>query len=167
MTTQQATHKCRCICPNGCDCGCTCPAATELRAEQKARRDANGGPIRIQRRRHRGWRKPDNCVIVNRPSRFGNPFTIAQAVEAEMGEPRSACAANYAEWLRVGTAGGWYEQTYRIGKQVFDRRRILADLHLLRGKDLACTCPLPEPGQPDHCHAAVLLALANAPSPTA
>ncbi|MDI5965791.1 DUF4326 domain-containing protein [Streptantibioticus silvisoli] len=37
----------------------------------------------------------------------------------------------------------------------------LADLHLLRGKDLACTCPLPEPGEPDHCHAAVLLRLAN------
>jgi hypothetical protein len=118
-------------------------------------------PRRIQRRRTKGWRLPDGAVIVSRPSRFGNPFTIAQAVEAEMGEPRSACAANYAEWLRVGTAGGWYEQTYRIGKQVFDRRRILAELHLLRGKDLACTCPLPEPGQPDHCHGAVLLLAAN------
>lgn len=124
-------------------------------------------PIRIQRRRIKDWRLEDatvnplGAVIVSRPSRFGNPFTIKDAVEAEMGEPRSACAANFAEWLRVGTVGGWYEQTYRIGRQVFDRRRILADLHLLCGKDLACTCPLPEPGQPDHCHAAVLLKLAN------
>jgi hypothetical protein len=32
----------------------------------------------------------------------------------------------------------------------------------LAGRDLACWCPLPErPGQPDHCHAAVLLAIAN------
>ncbi|MFJ9034938.1 DUF4326 domain-containing protein [Streptomyces sp. NPDC102274] len=85
-------------------------------------------PTRIQRRRVKGWRLPDNAVIV------------------------------------VGTAGGWYEQTYRIGSQVFDRRRVLAELHLLRGKDLACTCPLPEPGEPDHCHAAYLLALAN-PTP--
>ena len=124
-------------------------------------------PRRIQRRRTRGWSlaaataNPLGAVIVSRPSRFGNPFTIQQAVEAEMGDPRSACAANYREWLRVGTEGGWYEETYRIGRQVFDRRRILAELHLLRGKDLACTCPLPEPGQPDHCHGAVLLRLAR------
>ena len=32
---------------------------------------------------------------------------------------------------------------------------------LLHGRNLACWCPLPEPGQPDHCHAAVLLELAN------
>ncbi|WP_217235415.1 DUF4326 domain-containing protein [Streptomyces sp. AC555_RSS877] len=124
-------------------------------------------PARIQRRRTAGWRladattNPNGAIIVSRPSRFGNPFTIKDAIEAEMGEPRSACAVNYREWLRVGTAGGWYEETYRIGKQVFDRRRVLAELHLLRGKDLACTCPLPAEGQPDHCHAAVLLKLAN------
>lgn len=118
-------------------------------------------PRRIQRKRTEGWRLPDNAVIVSRPSRWGNPFTIQSARDAEMGNPRSAAAANYAEWLRVGTAGGWYEETYRIGRQVLDRRRILAELHTLRGRDLACTCPLPEPGQPDHCHGAVLLALAN------
>ena len=127
-------------------------------------------PRRIQRRRTPGWRlaeattNPNGAVIVSRPSRFGNPFTLQQAIDAEMGDPYSACAVNYGEWLRVGTAGGWYEQTYRIGKQVFDRRRVLDELHLLRGKDLACTCPLPEPGQPDHCHGAVLLRLAN-PTP--
>ncbi|MFJ1696244.1 DUF4326 domain-containing protein [Streptomyces sp. NPDC088252] len=122
-------------------------------------------PVRIQRRRTKGWRLPENAVIVSRPSRFGNPFLIKDAIDAEMGEPRSACAVNYREWLRVGTEGGWHEETYRIGKQTFDRRRVLAELHLLRGKDLACTCPLPADGEPDHCHAAVLLELANAPTP--
>ncbi|HEX5568070.1 MAG TPA: DUF4326 domain-containing protein, partial [Streptomyces sp.] len=34
----------------------------------------------------------------------------------------------------------------------------------LRGRDLMCWCPLPAPGEPDHCHAAVLLELANAPA---
>lgn len=113
-------------------------------------------PVRIQRRRTKGWRLPENTVIVSRPSRFGNPFTIAGAIEAEWTNPYSVCAENYGEWLRVGTAGGWFNETYRIGKQVFDRRRVLADLHLLRGKDLACTCPLDKP-----CHADVLLKLAN------
>ncbi|MFB6776542.1 DUF4326 domain-containing protein [Streptomyces sp. NPDC056352] len=124
----------------------------------------SSAPARIQRRRTKGWRLPDNAVIVSRPSRFGNPFTIQQAADAEMGNPRSAAASAYSEWLRVGTAGGWFEETYRIGKQVFSRRRVLDELHLLRGKDLACTCPLPAPGQPDHCHAAALLKLANAPT---
>ena len=41
-------------------------------------------------------------------------------------------------------------------------RSWLADL---AGKNLACWCPLPEPGQPDWCHAAVLLRLANETQP--
>lgn len=124
-------------------------------------------PRRIQRKRTPGWTlaaattNPNGAVIVSRPSRFGNPFTIADAIDAEWSNPHSVCAEMYSEWLRIGTEGGWFNETYRIGKQVFDRRRILADLHTLRGKDLACTCPLPEPGQPDHCHGAVLLRLAQ------
>lgn len=31
----------------------------------------------------------------------------------------------------------------------------------LQGKNLACWCPLPQSGEPDKCHAAVLLRLAN------
>ena len=31
----------------------------------------------------------------------------------------------------------------------------------LARRDLMCWCPTPQPGDPDHCHAAVLLALAN------
>ena len=31
----------------------------------------------------------------------------------------------------------------------------------LRGKDLACWCPLPAEGEPDICHAAELLRIAN------
>ncbi|MGW6872865.1 DUF4326 domain-containing protein [Streptomyces xanthophaeus] len=118
-------------------------------------------PHRIQRRRTKGWRKPDNAVIVSRPSRYGNPFTIQDAIDADFTHPRRTAVINFAEWLRVGTAGGWYQQTYQLGRQTLDRRTILAGLPDLRGRDLACTCPLPEPGQPDVCHGAILLALAN------
>jgi hypothetical protein len=37
---------------------------------------------------------------------------------------------------------------------------VLATLHMLRGRDLCCGCPLDQP-----CHADVLLELANAPQP--
>lgn len=128
-------------------------------------------PRRIQRRRTPGWSladatvNPNGAVIVSRPSRFGNPFTIHNAIEIGYAEPHRICTVLYREWLRVGTEGGWYEETYRIGRQIFDRRRVLAELHLLRGKDLACTCPLPAEGEPDHCHARVLIDLANEPAP--
>jgi hypothetical protein len=129
-----------------------------------ARQATLDGPRRIQRRRTKGWRRPDNAVIVSRPSRFGNPFTIKDAMEwagAETTEQaREVCATVFRSWLR-GNSDYWMGP-----KADATRERILADLHLLRGKDLACTCPLPEPGQPDHCHAAVLLKLANAPAPT-
>ena len=121
-------------------------------------------PVRIQRRRTKGWRKPDNCVIVSRPSRFGNPFTIKDAIEwggAETTEEaRKLCADVFRSWLR-GSRDYW------MGPEAdATRDRMLKALPELRGKDLACTCPLPEPGQPDHCHAAVLLKLANAtPAP--
>ncbi|MFD8144752.1 DUF4326 domain-containing protein [Streptomyces sp. NPDC059708] len=118
-------------------------------------------PHRIQRRRTAGWRKPENAVIVSRPSRYGNPFAIQDAIDAEFTDPRRTVVVNFAEWLRVGTAGGWYERTYRLGRQTLDRQRILDGLPDLRGRDLACTCPLPEAGQSDVCHGAVLLALAN------
>ncbi len=119
-------------------------------------------PHRIQRQRLKGWRKPDNCVIVTRPSRFGNPFTVAGALEwggAETTEQaRELCATAFRSWLRGNT--DWW-----MGPEAdATRDRILAALPELRGRDLACYCPLPEPGQPDHCHAAVLLKLANDPA---
>lgn len=33
-------------------------------------------PRRIQLSRKRGWRKPEGAVVVSRPSKWGNPFTI-------------------------------------------------------------------------------------------
>lgn len=46
--------------------------------------------------------------------------------------------------------------------QLLQRRKVLLDaLPTLRGKNLACWCPLPKHGEPDNCHAALLLELAN------
>ncbi|MGV9756968.1 DUF4326 domain-containing protein [Streptomyces tricolor] len=116
-------------------------------------------PVRIQRRRTKGWRKPEGAVVVTRPSRFGNPFTIKGAIEwggAETTEQaRELCTTAFRQWLR-GNRDWWMGD-----KADATRDRILAGLPELRGRNLACYCPLPEPGQPDHCHAAVLLEMAN------
>lgn len=109
---------------------------------------------RIQRRRDRGWRKPERCMIVDRTSDFGNPFTIAAAMDIGYKEPeaRATVIAEFRPWLR-GSRANWQSDES-------DRRRekILARLPELRGMDLACPCP---PGEP--CHADVLLEWAALP----
>ena len=100
-------------------------------------------PDPVQRRRTRGWRMPPNTVYVGRPTRFGNPFPAAEISPA-------LAVAVFDRWL-----------TTVIARPVFESRRaaILANLHLLRGKNLACWCPLDQP-----CHRDVLLRLANGDS---
>ena len=118
-------------------------------------------PVRIQRKRTRGWRKPEGAVIVTRPSRFGNPFTFAMAYElgyADHGDTetaRRAVLGAFRSWL-AGNRLMWQSEEGDTARQ-----RILDGLPELRGKDLACYCPLPAEGDPDNCHAAVLLDLAN------
>lgn len=114
-------------------------------------------PERIQLRRTKGWRKPEGAVVVARPSRFGNPFTVAGALEYGYArtseEARQVAVRAFRDWVNGG------EDWWMGDRAVATRDRILAGLHELRGKDLACWCPLPAPGEPDHCHAAVLLRL--------
>jgi hypothetical protein len=42
------------------------------------------------------------------------------------------------------------------------RSMIMEALSTLEGKNLACWCPLPKLGEPDMCHAAVLLDIVQA-----
>jgi hypothetical protein len=108
---------------------------------------------RIQRRRTKGWRLPDNAVIVSRPSRYGNHCKVALMQEMGYADPHAAAAANFRTWLDGDRFGAPTDDA--------DRRRavILAGLPDLRGKDLACTCP------PDKtCHADYLLDRANLPA---
>jgi Domain of unknown function (DUF4326) len=97
-------------------------------------------PKRIQRRRAKGWRMPENAVYVGRPTEWGNPWRASSTRGAE-------CAvANYREWLCANLKGP---------------QRFRKPIEELRGKDLACWCPLNRP-----CHADVLLQIANQAEPT-
>ncbi len=101
-------------------------------------------PKRIQRKRTVGWKMPPGTVYVGRPSRWGNPFAIA-----EFGEEKALGLFN--AWIK----GHAMEITPRVLELIEGRERPLLDD--LRGKDLACWCSLDRP-----CHADVLLELANA-----
>ena len=108
-------------------------------------------PIRIQRKRTKGWRMPPNTVYVGRGSPFGNPFNAAQIAVCygHKGYPMPLIP------LRVAPSLDRCLDMY----QGYLRGLLLADpkyLDRLRGKNLACWCPLDRP-----CHADVLLEIAN------
>ena len=115
-------------------------------------------PFRVQRRRTKGWTKPEGAVYVGRPTRWANPFVVG-----EDADDRDQAAALFRAWLEYDRPEcldpyGSYE--YR--QQMSDRREwMLAHASELTGRDLMCWCPLPAPGEPDHCHAAALLDLAH------
>lgn len=90
-------------------------------------------PKRIQRKRTKGWKMPENTVYVGRGSKWGNPYTIAKY-------GRNCSIALFETYLLAG----------QLDVTVEDVKREL------KGKNLACWCPLDKP-----CHADVLLEIAN------
>ena len=118
-------------------------------------------PKRVQLSRKRGWRKPPNTVVVSRPSKWGNPFLMRSALEhqfATKDNVRQVCVDFYRDWLNKGSTM-W--STWMYLDEGFRERVVAEAPKELRGKNLACWCPLPKDGQPDLCHAAVLLEIAN------
>jgi hypothetical protein len=116
---------------------------------------ASTEPRRVQLRRTKGWRKPEGAVVVARPSKWGNPFTIAACIEAGFAtsddQARKVCVEAFRAWL---DGDRWADGSGPAA----DKRHAdyLAALPDLAGRDLACWCPLDQP-----CHADVLLELAN------
>src|SRR6266576_3867608 len=112
---------------------------------------------RVQLRRTAGWRMPPNTVKVDRSTIFGNPFELKQY------GPEQAVALCRA-WIEGKLADENIRSTYppwAATHLVERRKKVLAAIPTLRGKNLACWCALPAPGERDYCHAAVLLELAN------
>jgi hypothetical protein len=89
-------------------------------------------PVRVQLSRRKGWRMPPNTVKVDRTTKWGNPFGDR---DKEL------------SWRSAAV------EAFRLE----NHRRPASDFAELRGKNLACWCPLDQP-----CHSDVLLELANA-----
>ena len=97
------------------------------------------GVKRIQRKRTKGWRKPAGCVIVTRPSKWGNPHKCENPKDP----------AQRAEAVRL------FEEDLIAGRL----RVTVADaVRELRGKDIACAC---NPLDGMACHGDVWIRVAN------
>ena len=119
-----------------------------------------GYPVRVQLSRAKGWKMPPNTVKVDRSTRWGNPFNMAAAIDWGFATKASA-ASVVVDCFRAWVPGGHQAESLWQGPQSDAARLPFKDLTPLRGKNLACWCKLPRPGEPDVCHAAVLLELAN------
>jgi hypothetical protein len=89
-------------------------------------------PQRFRRSRRKGAQLPPGVVVVTRPTKWGNAHSL------DLG--RAEAVRRYREDLLAG----------RLKVTVEDAKREL------RGRDLACYCPLDGP-----CHADVLIEVAN------
>lgn len=105
-------------------------------------------PQRIQLSRKRGFNLQAASLALNglpatkvtRPGMWGNHAAVRDGTP--VGE---AAVASFRRWVDEEASWAW-------------KARAAIDL---RGRNLACWCKLPEPGKPDICHAAVLIALAD------
>lgn len=95
---------------------------------------------------------PDNglpTVTVTRPGRWGNPHRVTDDL------PRAEAVARF----RADLMAGGLPYTVQMLRQPY--RGTEPGCYGLRGANLACFCDLPATGQPDVCHRAVLLGIAN------
>ena len=138
-------------------------------------------PQRIQLSRQRGWRKPEGAVVVSRPSRWGNPFKIGDRYvsrtafhdcpypeddDRPLGTFQHAAWSPWPAWTEVVAVVRDAQHATELFRDhiayesdgLWEPAYIRAELG---GHDLCCWCALPEPGERDWCHGAVLLELSS------
>ena len=104
-------------------------------------------PKRIQRSRAKGWRMPPNTVYVGRPTIWGNPFRVSNG-DCDHPDCGPRSHSPITAWQAVTAYRGYLPGLLKAQPNI--------STEMLRGKDLACWCPLDKP-----CHADVLLEIAN------
>ena len=95
---------------------------------------------------------PDGAVYVGRPTQWGNPFTVTENERGGWSVDGPQVQVRGVAWRQAVSVA-----VREYSALVISHPKYQEWVAQLRGKDLACWCPL---GQP--CHADVLLELANA-----
>jgi hypothetical protein len=113
---------------------------------------------RIQRKRTKDWKMPDNTKYVGRPTKWGNPFRVgvnyrntAWLVCMYHDMPFEQFSKEKMQGITPKNINECIE-LYRLHLKTKIRMWGDAELQELKGKNLACFCLLSHP-----CHADVLL----------
>lgn len=114
---------------------------------------------RVQRKRTKGWKMPDNCKYVGRPTAWGNPFKLTPdgwimcySTNRKILDP----------WILWSATGGFcltdivelYERWIKGELHKHSCLPTPPDIEELRGRDLACFCSLSST-----CHVDILIKL--------
>ena len=121
---------------------------------------------RIQRKRTKGWKMPDNTTYVGRPTMWGNPFKlIGDMIYVDAGHRRKILS----KWVCYYDGGGYDTSdvvklfrdllmdfnSHEVEPEIRDKFKLMRDrIQDLKGKDLACFCSLS-----CQCHADALIEL--------
>ena len=108
-------------------------------------------PVRVQRKRTKGYKMPPNTKSVTRPGKFGNPYKIGMhniwgSLKDYLIEKNGENTYHDVEDVLLA-----YRQKIKSSQAM---QRLIK--HFLKGKNLACFCPLDKP-----CHADILLEVGN------
>lgn len=139
--------------------------------------------VRVQRQRTKGWRMPEGAVYVGRPTIFGNPWGIEDAIVRDIppSERQAWCVAKYrselehlglmSDWGGLVSEERWEEMSNlldtlpsEVGPDGIGSIRPLFRYLLRDATALVCWCPLVDAdGRPVPCHADVLIELLGEP----
>jgi hypothetical protein len=116
-------------------------------------------PVRVQRKRTKGYKMPPNTKSVTRPGKFGNPYKIGMHNVWDIKDLKTG--KSLKDYLIEKNGENKYhdvEDVLLAYRQNIAASQAMQRLikHYLKGKNLACFCPLDKP-----CHADILLEVAN------
>ena len=122
---------------------------------------------RIQRKRIKGWRMPENAVYVGRPTKWGNPFKLdedgfivyfSKDKLFKDGDPWRywSYSGGFSEHDIVDLYRMWIKGRLRSDKVLGSPPKISEIKEELKGKDLVCWCHLDKP-----CHADLLIKICH------
>lgn len=118
-------------------------------------------PIRVQRKRTKGFKTPEDTIYVGRPTKYGNPFKLDPdgtilcfSVNRKLLDP----------WIVFSDESGHsvedivelYELWIKGRMLDFEFLPLPPKIEELKGKNLSCFCSIEKP-----CHVDILLTVAN------
>jgi hypothetical protein len=132
-------------------------------------------PKRIQMSRQHAWQTEPKAVIVARPHLYGNVFRVSSTKETRKSPrwwhvsgprdswsylpsltvARDVATNEFRRWITTPTLSPYDFHWMTIERHQAIRAALISGE--LRGRDIACWCPLNHP-----CHGDVILELANA-----
>lgn len=110
-------------------------------------------PKRIQRKRTKGWKMPENTVYVGRPTKWGNPYKLGSTYNIiDLPTDVKVYSSDNTKTINFPS------QAVDIYRKWLNDQIISGKLNPmeLKGINLACFCR-----EDDWCHADVLLEIAN------